>query len=101
MSTGDGVILYRNQAAANRPTPGPRDVGRNISTCHAEPESLATIHRIFDEFRQGRREPHFYVGARLGGRELVTLVPIFEGDAFVGCLSVIHTLEPPAVAKSF
>jgi hypothetical protein len=61
-----GVILYRNQAAARRPSPAPRDVGVNIDTCHEKSESLADIDRIFADFRNGRREPLFYIGSRLG-----------------------------------
>jgi DUF438 domain-containing protein len=95
------VILYRNEAAARRPSPGPRDVGLNIDSCHEESESPAVIDRILADFRNGRREPHFYIGSRLGGRELVNLAPIFKDDQFVGCLSVVHPLEPPAVSKSF
>ena len=89
----DGVILYRNRTAAQRPSPGPRETGKNIRGCHAQPESLKKIAKIFDDFKQGRKIPHHYVSRRTGIEELVTLIPIFQEDRFLGCLSVIHPIE--------
>ncbi len=89
----DGVILYRNMAAAKRPSPAPREKGKNIRDCHAQPESLKMIRRIFDDFNQGRKIPHHYISQRTGIQELVILIPIFQEDRFIGCLSVIHPLE--------
>ena len=89
----DGVILYRNRAAAQRPSKQPREIGINIRDCHAQPESLKKISKIFDDFKRGRKTPHHYVSERMGLKELVTLVPTFKDEEFCGCLSVIHPLE--------
>lgn len=97
----DGVILYRNRTAADRPTPGPREKGANIRDCHAHPGSLKMIPKIFDDFNQGRKTPHHYVSKRMGIEELVTLVPIFREDRFAGCVSVIHPLEIKGERRTF
>ena len=97
----DGVILYRNRTAAQRPSPGPREKGKNIRNCHAQDESLKKIGKIFDDFNQGRKIPHHYVSQRTGIQELVTLVPIFQEDRFIGCVSVIHPLEIKGEKRTF
>jgi len=97
----DGIILYRNRTAAHRPSPGPRERGTNIQDCHAQPESLAKIRKIFDDFNQGRKIPHHYISRRTGIQELVTLVPIFQEDHFIGCLSIIHPLEIKGENRTF
>jgi DUF438 domain-containing protein len=97
----DGVILYRNRTAADRPAPGPREKGADIRGCHAHPESLKMIRKIFNDFSQGRKTAHHYVSKRMGIEELVTLVPIFQEDRFAGCLSVIHPLEIKGERRSF
>jgi DUF438 domain-containing protein len=97
----DGVILYRNRTAAQRPSPGPRERGKNIRNCHAQVESLKKIDKIFDDFNQGRKIPHHYVSQRTGIQELVTLVPIFQEDRFIGCVSVIHPLEIKGEKRTF
>jgi DUF438 domain-containing protein len=55
----DGFLRYLNKAAAARPANGKREAGVNIKDCHAKPESLKMIERIFDDFKKGRKEPHF------------------------------------------
>lgn len=97
----EGTILYRNRTAAERPTPGPRDVGRNISNCHASQESLSAIASIFNDFKTGRKTPHHYVSQRLEVPELVTLIPIFKEDRFEGCFSIIHPLEIKGATRTF
>ena len=96
----EGFIVYANQAALKRPSKVPRGVGTNIEGCHSE-ESNTEIARMFAEFREGRREPHHYVGSRTGKRELVTIIPVFEGPTFVGCFSTIHPLEVEGPERSF
>jgi DUF438 domain-containing protein len=96
-----GTILYRNRAAAERPSPRPRDVGTNIQDCHARPESAKGIERIFNDFINGRKKPHHYVSDRLGFKELVMLIPIFKENRFEGCLSVIHPLEIKGETRTF
>lgn len=96
-----GTILYRNRAAAERPSPQPRDVGTNIKDCHAHPESIEGIERIFSDFIRGRRTPHHYVSDRLGVQQLVTIIPIFKESQFVGCLSVIHPIEITGEKRTF
>lgn len=97
----EGTILYRNRTAAARPTPGPRDVGLNIRDCHALPESLSTLEKIFNDFKTGRKTPHHYISQRLKARELVTIIPIFKEDRFEGCLSVVHSLEIKEAPRTF
>jgi DUF438 domain-containing protein len=97
----DGIILYRNRTAAQRPSYGPREKGAKIRDCHAQAESLKKIVNIFDDFNHGRRTPHYYVSGRTGIQELVTLVPNFQEDRFVGCFSVIHPLEIKGEKRTF
>ena len=96
----EGTIQYANRTAIGRPFRIPRKVGMNIRDCHIEKTNV-TIAHMFDEFKNGRREPHYYVGRRTGKRELVVLIPLFEGDTFVGCLGQIHPLEIEGPEKSF
>lgn len=96
----EGTIVYANRFANDRPSDTPRHVGTNIADCHAESTNRA-IARMFAEFREGRREPHHYVGDRTGKRELVTIIPVFEGQTFVGCFSQIHPLEIEGPERSF
>jgi len=97
----DGVIRYRNRAAAQRPSPRPRDIGVNIRDCHAQPKSLKKIDEIYADFNRGRQTPHHYVSARTGIKELVTLIPIFTDAQFRGCLSVVHPLELKGESRTF
>jgi len=57
----DGFLRYLNKTAAARPANIKREVGIDIRDCHAKPECLEMIERIFEDFRQGRKEPHYYV----------------------------------------
>ena len=57
----DGFLRYLNQAAAIRPAKGKREVGVNIRDCHARPESLETIGHILNDFRNGQKDPHYYI----------------------------------------
>jgi DUF438 domain-containing protein len=98
----EGIILYRNRTAAQRPLPkGTREPGANIRDCHALPESLEQIEKIFNDFKNGRKIPHHYISQRTDIKELVTLTPIFEKDQFVGCFSTIHPLEIKGASRSF
>ncbi len=98
----DGIILYRNRTAAQRPLPkGTRKVGADIRNCHARPESLEQIEKIFNDFKNGRKKPHHYISQRTDIKELVTLTPIFEKDQFVGCFSTIHPLELKGPTRTF
>jgi len=48
----NGIILYRNKTAAQRPLPkGTRESGANIRDCHALPKSLEQIEKIFNNLR--------------------------------------------------
>jgi len=97
----EGVIRYRNRAAAQRPSTRPREIGLNIRDCHARPESLKMIDEIYADFNRGRKTPHHYVSARTGVKELVTLVPIFKDGRFSGCLSFVHPLELKGESRTF
>ncbi len=96
----DGNIVYANKCALERPSDFPREAGTNIRGCHKE-ETNRTIARMFAEFKEGRREPHHYVGQRVGTKEMVMIIPVFEGDEFVGCFSQIHPLEVEGPGRSF
>jgi DUF438 domain-containing protein len=96
----EGEVRYLNRASRNRSSPVPREVGLNIFDCHSR-ESIPKIKRIFREFQQGRRQPHQYVTQSTGRRELVTLIPVFEQDAFRGCLSQISPLETEGPWRTF
>ncbi len=98
----EGIILYRNKTAAQRPLPkGTRELGAHIKDCHAFPKSLELIEKIFNDFKNGRKTPHHYISQRTDLKELVTLTPIFEKDQFVGCFSTIHPLEIKGVSRTF
>jgi hypothetical protein len=56
---------------------------------------------MFEEFTQGRREPHYYIARFTGKRERVTIIPFFEGGTFVGCMSQIYTLDLEGPDRSF
>lgn len=88
----EGKVLYFNRVAGERPSSLKRTVGMSFWDCHSE-KSKKSLQRIFDDFKKGRREPHYYVGHPAGGRELATIIPVFEGDRFVGCIGMGHTLE--------
>lgn len=96
----EGTIQYANRTAVDRPFRIPRKVGMNIRDCHTE-KTNAIISRIFSEFKNGRREPHYYAGRRTGKKELATLIPLFEGNTFVGCIGQISPLEIEGPEKSY
>ena len=99
-TNSEGIILYCNPIAVQRPTKTPRKVGMNIRDCHKE-ETDKKVSRIFGDFVNGRREPHHYISKLTGKKELVTLIPFFEEDVFVGCMSQIHLLEVEGEKRSF
>jgi DUF438 domain-containing protein len=95
----DGFLRYLNKAAAARPANGKREIGVNIQVCHAHTESLEMIKSIFDDFRQGRKEPHYYVTS---GIRKTMMVPVFdEGDDFIGILSYSHPVGLPEPDRTF
>ncbi|MCX5839435.1 MAG: PAS domain-containing protein [Deltaproteobacteria bacterium] len=95
----DGFLRYLNRAAAAKPANGGREVGVNIRDCHAKPESVEMIERIFEDFRRGRREPHFYVTPT--GR-LSMKVPIFDAAGnFIGVLAYSHPAGWPKPERTF
>jgi DUF438 domain-containing protein len=96
----EGTVQYANRAALSRPFRIPRAFGMNIRDCHTD-QTNEKIAYIFDDFKNGRREPHYYVGKRTGTRELVMMFPFFDGDRFMGCLAQIHPLELEGPTKSF
>jgi DUF438 domain-containing protein len=95
----DGFLRYLNKADAAHPANGKREVGVNIRKCHARTESIEMIERIFNDFRQGRKGPHFYVSPE--GRKSVK-VPIFNDQGeFIGILSFSHPVGIPASNRTF
>lgn len=95
----DGFLRYLNKADALHPANGKREVGVNIKDCHAHPESLEMIERIFEDFRHGRKEPHFYV-TPAGNKSMK--VPIFdEQGEFMGILSFSHPVGIPKESRTF
>jgi DUF438 domain-containing protein len=95
----DGFLRYLNKADAAHPAKGKREVGVNIRNCHARPESLEMVERIFEDFRQGRKKPHFYVSP--AGNKSIK-VPIFdEQGEFIGVLSFSHPVGMPANSRTF
>jgi len=95
----DGFLRYLNKRAALRPANTKREVGVNIKNCHANPESLDMIERIFEDFRQGRKEPHFYV-SKNGNKAMK--VPIFDKEgSFIGVASYSHPVGFPTTDRTF
>ncbi len=96
----DGQILYANNAARKRPAKAPRDMGVNIRDCHKE-ASNEKIVEIFGDFRNGRTKPHHYVSTITGKKDLVTMIPVFDGGVFSGCLSHVHPLNLEGPERTF
>ncbi len=96
----DGQILYANAAARKRPSKAPRDVGVNIRECHKDASNEKVV-EIFRDFRNGRSEPHHYVSTIGGGRDLVTMIPMFENGLFSGCVSQVYSLNFEGPERSF
>ena len=96
----DGIILYANAAARKRPSKTPRDVGVNILDCHKD-ASNEKIVEIFNDFRNGRSEPHHYISTITGGRDLVIMIPMFENGVFSGCVSQVYSLNIEGPERSF
>ncbi len=99
----EGTIEYFNRAAGEMSSSFPLELGSNIRDCHNAKSNLHIAH-IFEDFKNGRREPHYYiehVSRSLEARELVTMIPLFDGKSFVGCLETIHTGEIKGPNKSF
>jgi DUF438 domain-containing protein len=95
----DGFLRYLNKADAAHPANGKREVGVNIRDCHARPESIEMIERIFADFRQGRRAPHFYVSP--SGNKSIK-VPVFNDQGeFIGVLSFSHPVGVPETTRTF
>ena len=95
----DGFVRYLNKTAAARPAKGKREVGVNIQNCHARPESLEKIGRILNDFKGGRKEPHYYMNKE-GNKSII--VPIFnDKDEFIGTLSYSHPIGYPEPERTF
>ena len=95
----DGFQRYLNKAAALRPAKGKREVGVNIQNCHAHPESLEKIGRILTDFRNGKKDPHYYINKE-GNKSI--MVPIFNSEEeFLGVLSYLHPVGHPKPEKTF
>ena len=95
----DGFLRYMNKVAAARPANVKRTIGVNVRDCHARPESLQMVDRIFEDFRQGRKEPHYYISQT--GR-VALKVPIFDdAGSFIGVLAYSYPAAPPIPDRTF
>ncbi len=95
----DGFVRYLNKVASLRPAKGKREIGVNIQNCHARPESLEKIGRILKDFRNGRKEPHYYINKE---DNKTIMVPIFNSDdKFIGTLSYSHPVGYPEPERTF
>ena len=95
----DGILRYMNKTASARPAKVKREVGIDIRNCHGHPKSLEEIERIFEDFRQGRKEPHYYVTS---GIRKTTMVPVFdEEDHFMGVIAYSHPVGLPEPDRTF
>jgi DUF438 domain-containing protein len=95
----DGFLRYLNKTSAKRPANAAREVGVNIRDCHAKPESIEMIERIFEDFKQGRKEPHYYVTSAI--RQTI-MVPIFDTEGiFTGVISYSHPIGLPRPERTF
>jgi DUF438 domain-containing protein len=95
----NGFLRYLNETASKRPANCKREVGVNIQDCHAKPESHEMIERIFEDFRQGRKEPHYYVSS---ATRKTVMVPIFDAENnFLGVLSYSHPVGLPESDRTF
>lgn len=95
----DGFLRYLNKADSLHPSKDKQEVGINIIACHARPESLERIERIFNDFRQGRKEPHYFITPE-GDKSMK--VPIFDDHGeFIGIFSFSHPAGVPAEDRTF
>lgn len=95
----NGFLRYLNKAAAARPANAERKVGVNIKDCHARPESLERIKHVFEDFKRGRREPHFYITST---GNMSMKVPVFNAEGeFIGVLAYTHPTGLPTPDRTF
>jgi DUF438 domain-containing protein len=95
----EGILRWQNKTAAALPANQPRVIGANIKDCHAHAESVEEVGRIFDDFRKGRMEPHYYVTP--AGNKAVK-IPVYDADGkFAGILSYSHPTGKPPVERTF
>ena len=95
----DGFLRYLNKVAALRPAKGNREVGVNIQNCHAHPESLEKIGRILDDFKDGQKDPHYYINKE---SSKIIMAPIFNSvGEFIGILSYSHPAGYPKPERTF
>ncbi|MCE5262569.1 MAG: PAS domain-containing protein [Deltaproteobacteria bacterium] len=95
----DGFLRYLNKTAAARPANCKREIGVNIRDCHAKAESLQMVERIMKDFKQGRKEPHYYVSQT--GRVAIK-VRVFDADgSFIGIMAYSYPAGFPNPERTF
>ena len=89
----EGHILYYNEYCARFVDRKPEYIGKNISFCHQNPESMVKIKRILSELNDGN-EKEFYYESERGGNKLGVTVSPFDVDGkqigFIHCFSIIR-----------
>jgi DUF438 domain-containing protein len=95
----DGFLRYMNRTAAAKPANVKREIGVNIRDCHAMAESLKMVEKIFEDFKKGRREPHYYVTKT--GR-MALKVPVWDAEGtFIGVLAYSYPAGMPQPERTF
>jgi PAS domain S-box-containing protein len=84
-----GTLLYYNKQAARILDRKPEYIGKDVHSHHKRATSNEKIDLMLQEFEKGRREPFQYKARPYGKTILVTLSPIFEKGAFIGCVQSV------------
>ena len=89
----EGRILYFNEYSSQIRDRKPEYLGRDIRLCHKEPESIARIDRILEEFKSGRRQEVCYDSTLAGEVFAVTISPLVVKDRLIGCIQSLIKKE--------
>jgi len=80
----DGRILYYNEYSAQIVDRKPGYIGEDIRSCHKKAKSIEKIDRIFQEFKDGRRQDFYYESVRNGKTLGVTVLPYKADGQMIG-----------------
>lgn len=90
----EGTMLYYNETAPTVLDRKPEMIGKPIFACHTQNASNDKVRAMLSAFSEGRQEPFRYTATPLGYPVFVTVAPILDRGAFVGCIqSVIRMAD--------
>lgn len=86
----DGILTYYNKHAAEILDRKPEYIGKEVYSHHLKAASSERLESMIQAFKAGRTEPFFYEAKPYGKAIFVTLSPIVENGAFVGCAQAVQ-----------